>query len=959
MAWTHTARRHPAPARSLRPVLSLEMLEDRCLLNASSVALPPLAPPARFASDAALQQFVIDSAVARWSSVFGTQFPQATGNDPIPLIASAGPASPSPTTAAVAATAQTASDPSTTFSQTNNQVAGVDEGDIVQTDGAYLYLLNGTNLTIVDGRLGHDPTVVSRTAIEGNPLVEYLDGHRVTVLSMIFGDAILPPNASFPIGGAIPNLRPLQLATQIKVTVFDVTNPTAPRVVQASYLDGNYVESRAVGNDLYVVVQNDLGNLAPAPTVTYTGSTGQYETEAQYRADLAAHLTDASFPHVYTEAGPGQAQTPIATLADPASTYKPTAAGDTTLLSVAAFDVSANSTGPIATVSAVGSFSSTVYASADNLYVLTPQWPQDGSTQTTVIDRFALDSGHPDLTAVGQVPGQVLNQFSLDESGGAFRVATTTYSGSNTSNNVYVLTEKNGVLQITGALEDLAPGERITSARFVGDLAYLDTFRQTDPLFLIDLHNPSQPHVAGELQIPGFSGYLQPLDATHLLGIGHDADPTTGRPGGLQLSLFDISNPNAPTLVSHYTIALGGWSWSDAEFNAHAVGYYPEYDVLALPVNGYAPQTWQSESALLVFHLDVTSGFDLLGQIDQSTPVRRSVRLGDRLFAVASDGVTVAPILHPQAAGKEVPLSDPDLSASAVAIAPAVGVPFSGVVSSFTLTNPDTVTATINWGDGQFSPGTVQPNSQGGYDVVGSHTYSTPGAHNLSVSLDRSGDMHTSVATTANVSGDPNQRYVAQLYRDLLGREADAGGLGSWVQMLQQGGDRATVVREIERSIEYRTRVIQDLYEQLLGRSAETTGLNAWLTFLANGGTTDQLRAYILASDEFYAQQGQGSSDGFLHALYENVLHRDIDATGRAAWGQALAADESRYDVALAVLDSVEAETQRVQGWYSQLLHRSADNFGVQTFVGALQHGAASQEVLLDILVSGEYVTGT
>src|SRR5262249_20101189 len=161
--------------------------------------------------------------------------------------------------------------------------------------------------------------------------------------------------------------------------------------------------------------------------------------------------------------------------------------------------------------------------------------------------------------------------------------------------------------------------------------------------------------------------------------------------------------------------------------------------------------------------------------------------------------------------------------------------------------NPDSVTATINWGDGQFSPGTVQANGQGGYDVVGNHTYSTPGAHNMSVTLARSGEMQTSVASTADVNSDPNERYIAQLYRDLLGREADTGGLGSWVQFLKQGGDRATLVRNFESSAEYRTKVIDDLYTHLLGRPAETAGLNAWLSFLANGGTTDQLRAYILA----------------------------------------------------------------------------------------------------------------
>src|SRR5262249_50305001 len=153
----------------------------------------------------------------------------------------------------------------------------------------------------------------------------------------------------------------------------------------------------------------------------------------------------------------------------------------------------------------------------------------------TGIERFALGDGHPDLTAVGQVAGQVLNQFSVGESGGTFRVATTTHVGSNPSSNVYVLTADQGVLKVTGALENLRPGEQIYSARFSGDTGYLVTFPQTDPLMTLDLSDPSHPRVAGELQLPGFSRYLQQLDDTHLLGIGRDVDPTTGRTGGLQV----------------------------------------------------------------------------------------------------------------------------------------------------------------------------------------------------------------------------------------------------------------------------------------------------------------------------------------------------------------------------------------------------------------------------------------
>src|SRR5262249_10973869 len=152
-----------------------------------------------------------------------------------------------------------------------------------------------------------------------------------------------------------------------------------------------------------------------------------------------------------------------------------------------------------------------------NLYLMTPHWMTNAADGTTGIERFSLGGGHPDLTAVGEVAGQVLNQFSVGESGGTFRIATTTRAGQTPSSNVYVLTADHGVLKVTGSLENLTPGEQIYSARFTGDRGYLVTFRQTDPLLTLDLSDPSHPRVAGELQLPGVSLYLQQLDATHLL----------------------------------------------------------------------------------------------------------------------------------------------------------------------------------------------------------------------------------------------------------------------------------------------------------------------------------------------------------------------------------------------------------------------------------------------------------
>src|SRR5262249_601475 len=159
----------------------------------------------------------------------------------------------------------------------------------------------------------------------------------------------------------------------------------------------------------------------------------------------------------------------------------------------------------------------------------------------TSLEQFTLSGNQVRLTAQGEVPGQVINQYALDESGGYLRIATTTNDGPHTANNVYVLSDQGGALTETGKVEGLAPDERHFAGRLLGDRAFVETFRQVDPVFALDLSDPAAPKVAGELHMPGFSHFLQPTDATHLVGIGQDTD-ASGRPQGLAVSLFDVSD---------------------------------------------------------------------------------------------------------------------------------------------------------------------------------------------------------------------------------------------------------------------------------------------------------------------------------------------------------------------------------------------------------------------------------
>jgi len=211
-----------------------------------------------------------------------------------------------------------------------------------------------------------------------------------------------------------------------------------------------------------------------------------------------------------------------------------------------------------------------------------------------------------------------------------------------------VLAAAAGNLQTVGSVTGLAPGERIYSVRFIGERGYVSTFREIDPLFVIDLANPAKPRVVGQLKVPGFSSYLHPLDDTHLLGIGRDVDPDTGRVLGLQLSIFDIGDPADPKRTSTYTFAGDRWqSWSETLSDHHALSWFAEQGILALPVQqgGW----WQGSSGLVVFKVDTHSenGFTNLGTIDHDGPVRRSIRIGEFLYSVSAGEVKVHALANP------------------------------------------------------------------------------------------------------------------------------------------------------------------------------------------------------------------------------------------------------------------------------------------------------------------------
>jgi uncharacterized protein (TIGR03118 family) len=201
----------------------------------------------------------------------------------------------------------------------------------------------------------------------------------------------------------------------------------------------------------------------------------------------------------------------------------------------------------------------------------------------------------------------------------------------------------------------------------------------------------------------------------------------------------------------------------------------------------------------------------------------------------------------------------------------------------------------------------------------------------------------------------PNQRFVAQVYQDLLHRNVDPTGLSMWTAALSQGTTRKQVVQSIENSSEYRTVVVRDLFTTFLRRSADAVGLNIFTSQLASGGTIEQVQAAITGSQEYFQTQGHSNNSGFLDAIYRDALKRAVDSRGRASFLRALTTGTTRTQVATIIFTSPEFRNDLVRSYYTRFLHRNADAGGLATFVGLLNQNTRDEEVIADLVGSAEY----
>ncbi|MDB5386142.1 MAG: hypothetical protein JWM11_1788, partial [Planctomycetaceae bacterium] len=545
---------------------------------------------------------------------------------------------------------------STDFSTTNTQVAGVGEQDIIETDGNYVYTISGNELVIVDVRLPESANVVSRTQLSGWGSEMYLDGDQLTVISTVNDwtgwGPIMPLGAATTVSGAAAPaitgdfmMRPIFWHPKTEVVTYDISDPTKPTVEEDTTIDGSVNASRSIDGRIYLVLNNYL-NL-PQPEWTYVPAanpddygTWVEESMDQYQARLASFDFNSIIPTYTTKSfdASGVETDTSGKLLHGTDVWTPTdPLTNNDILTVAMIDIHHGAAGIDSTTSIFG-VNGDVYASTTALYVAAQDWSNvtwDGSgdqSAKTDVFKFDLTPDGSNYVASGTVDGTIIDQFSMDESGGCFHIATTSSMWQNQqSNNVFVVQQQGDSLTTVSSLTGLSPTERIQSARYVGSQLYLSTFRNVDPLLSLDLSDPLNPVVAGQLEVPGFSSYLQAWGDHDLISIGQDADPTTGVVTGMQLSMFDISDPEHPMLVGTYKIGIKAWdSYSQALWDHHAFSLFNQAGILSIPVSHWDDTNGYS-SDLDVFQLDPTTGFQLLGQINHGSEVERSLMLGDNL----------------------------------------------------------------------------------------------------------------------------------------------------------------------------------------------------------------------------------------------------------------------------------------------------------------------------------------
>jgi inhibitor of cysteine peptidase len=555
------------------------------------------------------------------------------------------------TASAASASAPQSSSTTPSFTGTNVQVQGVDEPDRVKTDGTHLYVSTQNSVTIMNAYPPSSASVLSTLSFPNADVIGLeISQNRLLVIDQVSSYAACPVDAP------CPAYYPYQGSGRVELLLYDVADLASPKIMQNVSIAGTYVAARLADGYVYAIIQQpsyvfpSQGNAtAMMPTVSQNGSETKLPPSSVYYTPIPSQIS------YYTM--------------------------------IPSIDMS---TGMESIVSVLTGPSATIYVSTSNIYVVYTNYLDlydvDGvpgnfysggvitaqtvaQSQNSTILRATYSSGVVTVAAAGIVPGTVLNQFSMDEYNGYFRIATSRFAMINgaatTSDDVYVL---DASMNQVSALRNIAPGENIYAVRFVGVMGYVVTFQQVDPLFVISFKDMTNPVILSALKVSGYSDYLHPLPGGYLIGVGKDAVPASNGDYsyylGLKLSLFRVFENGTSIQVDR--MLIGDRGTDSPVLNDHlAFTFDPTRNITVIPLALYVVSGGQGQTTCSgcpppygdpvwqgVYVIKVTpSGFDLLGKVSQyqgmnfgdspnsNLQIDRSVIIGDYIYTVSQGEV--------------------------------------------------------------------------------------------------------------------------------------------------------------------------------------------------------------------------------------------------------------------------------------------------------------------------------
>jgi uncharacterized secreted protein with C-terminal beta-propeller domain len=522
-------------------------------------------------------------------------------------------------------------------SSTNVQEAGVDEPDIVKTDGNRIVAVaqDRVHLVALDG----GKMTLRKTLPDTMVRNVFLSGERVLVFS----------------GQTVQSSEPGSrwAGQQAVLSMYDISSLSDPKLIATLTVDGDVLDARLVGTQVRVATAWSPDVDAPSPVYTPDGGVSQGSKD-ELRAAVAKTTVDDWIPTYTLQDGAG-AQVGKGPLVDCANLARPETFSGLDTVAVSSFDMgSALQSRKTVGVIAGGQ---QIYATDTSTYVSTTDWSRDGSVAKTSLHKFVTEpSGASAYKGSGEIPGTLLNQYAMSEYNGVLRVASTVSerrgwvnSRQTTEGLVTTLHEQGGALRQLGQVGGLGrqDNESIRAVRFIEERGYVVTFRQTDPLYVLDLRNAAAPKIAGELKIPGYSGYLHPIGENLLLGVGQSgldsgnnpSPPIRGGQTGVQFSLFDISDPALPRRIDTQTYGGGA---AAAEFDPKAFLYWQPRNLIIAPTNLHGDHTGRGAFSGLVLLRANAGGLKEVGRLATSGAdgtVNRSVVIGDLVYILSGNAL--------------------------------------------------------------------------------------------------------------------------------------------------------------------------------------------------------------------------------------------------------------------------------------------------------------------------------